>query len=615
MKRLRIFLSFAGLFAAVPAAAGAQGRVEPVAGLVGEADAIVAGSDGAMWASIGANPGRIVRVSTAGAVVYAGVGGLGGFPVNRHPSGLASHRGAVWFRLSGGPETFARLRLGNPVAPLSLAYGRPTSLTGGPDAALWMTVDGDPDAITRLASDPPDELTYTLGSESEPRSIAVGPDRALWFADGSRLGRITTSGELTYRAVGAAPAALAAGPSDALWYAQGSVVHRLDDPAEYPTGSPVAALAAGPDGAMWAAVQGGAARIAPGEEPTIVSEDITPAARGTAITAGPDGRMWMTLDRPPYLVKITVPPIVEDASELDGWLSARVNSNGLEGEARAELRQPDGSWRAIADTELYGTAFATTVRLKLAGLSPGDNVVRVTVVSSAGSASSRPVTVRLPIEPEPTPTPSASAAPAPALAPTTVPVPAAAPTPSPVPAAGPVEGRSVEVAVLRGSVSYRVPPSTKYTKLRGTATLPLGVLLDTSAGKVRVAAQVDGATQAGTFNGGKFSVTQTSAGTVEMALAGALDCSASERARVSVRGKKKKRKKKRLLWGKDSGGSFRTRGNGSVATVRGTEWRTQDSCAGTTIYVRSGAVSVWPRHGGRSKLVRAGHRLFTPRPR
>jgi hypothetical protein len=161
-------------------------------------------------------------------------------------------------------------------------------------------------------------------------------------------------------------------------------------------------------------------------------------------------------------------------------------------------------------------------------------------------------------------------------------------------------------------VSYRTPSSTTYTPLRGTATLPLGVLLDTSAGTVRVTSQVDGSTQAGSFTGGKFSITQTSTGMTELALAGALDCSAKERAASASAATKKK--KKRLLWGKDTGGSFRTRGNGSVATVRGTEWRTEDTCAGTTIYVRHGVVSVWPRRGGLSTLVRAGQRLFSPRP-
>jgi hypothetical protein len=348
-------------------------------------------------------------------------------------------------------------------------------------------------------------------------------------------------------------------------------------------------------------MRGGVARIVAGEAPTTITEDIDPDARPLALAAGPDGRMWMTLDRAPYLVKITVPPLVENAEQADGWLAARVNPNGLEARATAELRQPEGTWRVLAETEVYGTVSPEPVRLRLPDLPPGEHVVRVTVTSSAGSASSHPITVGRPVEPEPTATPVPATSPTP-----TAPVaPAAAP---PAPAA--VEGKSVGVAVVSGIVSYRVPPSTTYTRLTGAATLPLGVLLDTSAGKVRVTSQVDGSPQAGTFNGGKFSVTQTSTGMTEMALAGALSCSASERAGISA-GKKKK--KKRSLWGKDSGGSFRTRGNGSVATVRGTEWRTEDTCAGTTVYVRQGVVSVWPRRGGLSKLVRAGQRLFSPR--
>ena len=84
----------------------------------------------------------------------------------------------------------------------------------------------------------------------------------------------------------------------------------------------------------------------------------------------------------------------------------------------------------------------------------------------------------------------------------------------------------------------------------------------------------------------------------ELALAGALSCSRAEGPAV-----RRKKKKKRSLWGKDSGGGFRTRGNGSVATVRGTEWRTEDTCAGRTSTCAKAAVSVWPRRGGRSKLV------------
>ena len=44
----------------------------------------------------------------------------------------------------------------------------------------------------------------------------------------------------------------------------------------------------------------------------------------------------------------------------------------------------------------------------------------------------------------------------------------------------------------------------------------------------------------------------------------------------------------------------------SVATVRGTEWITEDTCDGTLTTVVKGAVSVRNLHNGRKKLVKAG---------
>ena len=60
------------------------------------------------------------------------------------------------------------------------------------------------------------------------------------------------------------------------------------------------------------------------------------------------------------------------------------------------------------------------------------------------------------------------------------------------------------------------------------------------------------------------------------------------------------------LWAKDNHGHFSTRGNNSVATVRGTYWGTTETCAGTLTTVRQGKVSVKPKHG-HPVLVRAGH--------
>ena len=65
----------------------------------------------------------------------------------------------------------------------------------------------------------------------------------------------------------------------------------------------------------------------------------------------------------------------------------------------------------------------------------------------------------------------------------------------------------------------------------------------------------------------------------------------------------------RRLWG-DAKGNFRTVGRYASATVRGTKWLTEDTCAGTLVKVARGVVSVedFPHH--RTQLVRQPHSLL-----
>ena len=63
----------------------------------------------------------------------------------------------------------------------------------------------------------------------------------------------------------------------------------------------------------------------------------------------------------------------------------------------------------------------------------------------------------------------------------------------------------------------------------------------------------------------------------------------------------------RKLWGRDSGGRFRTHGRHSQATVRGTRWLTVDRCDGTLTRVTKGAVAVRDFRRHRTVVVRAGH--------
>src|SRR5262249_57197477 len=90
--------------------------------------------------------------------------------------------------------------------------------------------------------------------------------------------------------------------------------------------------------------------------------------------------------------------------------------------------------------------------------------------------------------------------------------------------------------------------------------------------------------QSALFYDGRFVVTQVG-GITQLKLSLALACTASGKASAAA-----KKPKTRKLWG-DGSGSFRTRGQYSAATVRGTKWLTQDPCGKTLTRVAHGGVS------------------------
>ncbi|HWK26584.1 MAG TPA: hypothetical protein VNS09_08480 [Solirubrobacter sp.] len=454
------------------------------------------------------------------------------------------------------------------------------------------------------------QVTPVPGLSGPADSIVAGPDGALWAATDD-VARITPAGEVTYPAVlppGAQPSGLTVA-AGTLWVRTATGFGSLTPAFTAFTllsGVPTS-LAAGADGALWLAVPGGVTRFTPLLQ--------TPFAAGTAprsLTAGPDGALWFVDDGNGWIGRITTDgdvtfrsvgaaPSALAGGPLDSlWYAQgatvrRLGDPGtvytLPAPANALAAGPDGAlWAAVP-----GGAVRIVPGAEPAMIAVGADGLAITAGPDQNmwmTLDRAPYLVRI-------------AVPAPAPAPP----PAEPPPPAPTPTPGPVQGRSVAVRVAAGTVSYRIPPSTRYVKLAGAATLPLGALFDTTHGKLTLTSAVGGKLQTGTFHGGKFIVTQTRTGMTELALAGPLACG----ARTLFAAKPKRKKKKRLVWGKESGGSFRTRGSSSVATVRGTEWRTEDTCAGTTVYVRRGAVSVWPRAGGRSKLIRAGHRYLTPR--
>ncbi len=176
-------------------------------------------------------------------------------------------------------------------------------------------------------------------------------------------------------------------------------------------------------------------------------------------------------------------------------------------------------------------------------------------------------------------------------------------------------GKTLGVAAVRGTVTATSAAGTPLD-LAAAKIVPTGTVIDARAGTVelKTALNAKGATQTGYFWGSQFEVRQTATarGMVQLILRGGnfSHCTATNKgtARAAAAQRKATKKKPaRSLWGSDDRGRFQTRGRGSVATVRGTRWLTQDTCAGTLTRVVAGAVAVRDVRGGRTTVVTRGH--------
>jgi hypothetical protein len=84
------------------------------------------------------------------------------------------------------------------------------------------------------------------------------------------------------------------------------------------------------------------------------------------------------------------------------------------------------------------------------------------------------------------------------------------------------------------------------------------------------------------------------------------------KAKSSARAAAKK-PKTRKLWG-DGKGKFRTKGQYSAATIRGTRWYVEDGCRYTRTKVAVGSVNVRDEVKKKTFIVRKG-KTYTARPR
>jgi hypothetical protein len=190
---------------------------------------------------------------------------------------------------------------------------------------------------------------------------------------------------------------------------------------------------------------------------------------------------------------------------------------------------------------------------------------------------------------------------APPLPPPPEPTPTATPTPTPVPQQD-ATGKVVSGKVL-------IKKGGKFVPFDPSQPIPTGSEVDVTKGKIELTAIVKkgGKPEKATFYDGIFKLTLGKK-TTDLTLSQTLAKCPKKGAHAAA-----KKPKTRKLWGNGSG-SFRTRGQYSAATVRGTQWLVQDSCAGTLTRVVKGVVSVRDNVKHKTIVLRAGKK-YLAKPR
>ena len=158
---------------------------------------------------------------------------------------------------------------------------------------------------------------------------------------------------------------------------------------------------------------------------------------------------------------------------------------------------------------------------------------------------------------------------------------------------------------VQGTVLIKLPNAKTFEKL-DPSVIPNGSEVDTRKGTVEITRSDGGKA---IFYGGIFKLSQ-SGGITTLTLSEKLTGCPSKAKIASAAAKKPKTRK---LWG-DGKGKFRTKGQYSAATVRGTKWLVQDGCRYTRTRVATGVVSVRDTVKKKTITLRKG-KTYTARPR
>jgi streptogramin lyase len=224
------------------------------------ANGIVAGPDGNLWFT---SQGFLSRMTTAGVITDFLIAGTGfGITVGADRN--------IWFveeSSTTSTNSICRATVDGQITKFRATNDEPGGIALGPDGNLWFTDFGEivPSRIGRIT--PSGVLTEFTPPVQHAGGIAAGPDGNLWFtALGQGVGRISPSGDTAVFRTGDAGYGIAAGPDGNLWFASANKIGRITtsgNVTEFPIPTPDArpgGISAGPDGNIWF-TESGSSRI------------------------------------------------------------------------------------------------------------------------------------------------------------------------------------------------------------------------------------------------------------------------------------------------------------------------------------------------------------------
>jgi streptogramin lyase len=525
--------------------------------------------------------------------------------------------------------------------PLVASGPGPAAIAAGPDGNVWFAVPGAASAIGRITTGGSVTL-FSQGLSSQPNAITGGPDGNVWFTElpggtgntfkhTGAVGWITPSGAINETNEGLVtnlqPTGIVSGPDSNLWVTEsggaGAFLVRLSPTGAYQDftaatllGAQASQPTAGPDGNVWFVLAGGPygntgaiGRITPAGTITVFSAGLTPNGQLAGLSNGPNGDLWFTqsddtnggigsitptgaiTELPTSTFTHTKPLGIAAAADGNLYVSESAGAGAVvqitpSGTVTPLLSAPSGHPAAITAQPGADVWFTETNQNGLGHLH---------ILIPAGTSGST----------GPTPTTGTSGRTG-----TTGKSGSAAPTGATL--APPVLGVSAEVRP-HGFVLARTTPGGPLRQLSGPVDLPIGSFIDARSGTVSLTmAMSNNRTQAVAVGHGRFTIAQprSNHGLTYLNLAGGsfAACAAHATAHAHLaRTTAKSTHVVRQLWSKDNHGQFQTHGHNSVATVRGTEWITEDRCDGTLTHVLHGSVTVRPHGTRRTITITAGH--------